>query len=475
MTYAAGSTDNKTQRVKVIVAKDSMSASIVVKAPGKDEHEITVDEIINEIQMAEISYGIDEEEIKKLVSEQRYNQPTRIASGEMPKRGASASFEYHFDTEMHHHPQEDDDGRIDYKNMNFIQNTEKDALLVTKTPPQPGVPGKNIFGKSIKGPDGKDIPFKNGVNTYVSEDGLKLFAAESGAIVYVNGKVHVDNLMIIRGNVDFNVGNIDCKGSVKVTGDVKTGFEIKIDGNLEVLGNVEDCMVEAQGNILVKGGFFGKRQGYLKAGGDVTVKYAENQKIFSGGDVYVGGEVINCEITAKGNVYVSGKHGKIIGGKIRAFKEIHAAVLGTDSGTITELTVAFRPELYARLEEIESELSRLAEDKDRVKEALINLHRLDVDGKLNRQQAEALKKLEDFKKNLPQNLETLNAEKIRIEDEIFKIEGAMVVAEGIAYPGVKVYFGPVYRELNEDKESCVFTSQDGKIFISDYKEYKKNA
>jgi hypothetical protein len=41
--------------------------------------------------------------------------------------------------------------------------------------------------------------------------------------------------------------------------------------------------------VLVRGGFFGSGKGIIVAGGDVTVKYAENQKIRAGGTIYVGG------------------------------------------------------------------------------------------------------------------------------------------------------------------------------------------
>ncbi|MEW6412638.1 MAG: FapA family protein [Candidatus Zixiibacteriota bacterium] len=456
------------RRVAVTVTKDSMTASIILREPPVEDPPITVEEILEEIEKAEITYGLDRSAIEKAVEESAFNEPITVAKGIPPKRGENSQFAYHFDTSHDHRPDVDRDGRIDYKNIHFVQNIEKGGLLVSKTPPTPCIPGYNVYGKPIKGVDGRDIPFKHGINTVVSEDGMKLLAAASGAIIYLYGKVAVNDVMTVKGDVDFNVGNIDCRGSVRVQGGIKTGFELKIDGDLEVNGNVEDCDIDVKGNIMIKGGFFGKGEGKMRADGDIFLKYAEGQRIEAGGDIYVGGEVINCRIIAGGNVWVKGKKGKIVGGDVKAYKEIKASFLGSNVGTVTRLAVAYDAALMQKYEENVAETKRLQEDMAKVKEALYTLYRQQIDGKLSPQQQEALGQLEKLKEDIPATLDKLAEEMTQIEDTLAQLEGAAIIAEDTLYPGVRAAFGIVYKEILKDAKKCRLKLEGKRILVAPY-------
>lgn len=456
-------------RVNVTISKDSMSATVLIRKPGEDDPQLTIDEIMTELNAKGIVHGLDHDAIENIVLDQIYNSPIKVAGGTMPERGENSKFEYQFDTKNEHKPQVDIDGRIDYKNISFIQNIKKDEILVIKIPPTSGKSGINIFGSEFKGPDGLNLPFKNGNNTYISENDLELRAATSGAIIFLNGKVSVNDVTTISGDVDFNVGNLNCLGSIKVSGDIKTGFSVKCDGDLEVNGKVEDCIIDVQGNVMIKGGFFGKGDGYMKAGGDVFVKFAEGQKIEAGGDVIVGGEVINCHIITGGNIHVQGKKGKIIGGELYANKEIRGSFIGNKAGTKTYLTVAYDHELMNRYYKIIKEIERLNDDAARIKEAMIGLYKLQIDNRLTPEQADALTKFEDFKKNHPATIEKLEAEKETIENTLKSYKDARVVVEGIAYQGVRTTFGLIYRDLVDDLERSIISMDDDRIFFTDLK------
>ncbi|KAA3637804.1 MAG: DUF342 domain-containing protein [Calditrichaeota bacterium] len=458
----------KQSRVNVTVSKDIMTASILLRRPQAGDDSITLDEILDSLQKEGVIFGINTEAIEQILKDEAYNTPLKVAEGEMPKRGPDSEFIFHFETAQSLKPQEDEDGHIDYKNINFIQNIEKGGVLVTRVPAKPGIPGTNVQGKSIKGPDGRSLPFKNGDNTEISADGNTVIASCSGAIVFLNNKVSVNDVLHIKGDVDFSVGNIDCRGSVRVSGTIKTGFSIKTDGDLEVNGNVEDATLDVQGNIMVKGGFFGKGHGIMKSGGDIYVKFAEGQKLIAGGDIAVGGEVVNCIMVAKGNVHVKGAKGKIVGGETKAKKEIRASFLGTESGTLTTLMVAYDNELMKKYNACTKEIDRLYSDKDRVKQVMVGLYKLQMDKKLTAEQTIALKKLEEFKAELPGNLETLGIEKQKIEEELKKLKGAHIIAEKMLFSGVKAHFGLIYREMMEDKSSCILKLDNDRIFVSEY-------
>jgi hypothetical protein len=459
------STQERT-RVNVTISKDSMTASIFMRKPKNDEEPITPEEILETLRSAGVCYGIDEDRVRQTVTEEQFNTPVRVAVGRKPKRGEHASFEYHFDTSETRRPREGEDGHIDYKDINFIQNTEVGAVLATKTPPSSGEPGMSVLGKEIVGPPGKDIPFNAGSNTEVSEDGLQLLAKASGAIQMTNGKVSVKDVITISGDVDHNVGNIDCKGSVHITGHVKAGYSLKMDGDLQVDGNVEDAAVEAQGNIYIKGGFFGEGKGIMKAGGDIVLKFAEGQRLVAGGDVTAGGELINCAVHAREKIRVKGRRGKIVGGDLKARKEIRACVIGSEAGTATTLTVAFDHQLMKKYSEVIKEMERLTQDGERVKEGLYALYRVQMEGKLPPDKQAALAKLEKFQKELPENLAGLETQKKALEEALSEFRDARIVAEEIIYPGVKAFFGIVYRDMLEERKQCVLTLDNQKVMAS---------
>ena len=441
-------------RVKVIVSKDAMSASLLMRKPGEGEQLISVDEIREILALADVDYGVNEAVVERIVAEQKYNIPIKVADGLMPEKGHNAVFTYHFNTTEQHQPKVDEFGNVDYKEISFIQNCEAGTVLVTKTPPTTGKPGMTVHSKEVAGPVGRDLSFNNGANTTITQDGLSVVAAKSGVIQFLNNKVSIVDVVMINSDVDFSVGNIDCRGSVRVKGDIKAGFELTVDGDLEVSGNVEDCKLHVKGNIFVKGGFFGEGTGVMEAEGDIVLKYAEGQRISCGHNLTVGGEIINCQVTSKEKVAVKGRRGKIVGGEIRAGKEIRAAVLGSPAGTSTRLTVGYDADLFAQYFHAVHEIARITRDGERVKSALNNLSRLEMLNKLPPGKRETMAKLQLFLDELPESLRVLEEGKAEVEAKLKELSDARIVADEIIHPGVRAAFGLVYRDFIQDEKRC---------------------
>lgn len=448
------------RRAKITITKDKLQAVCALSKPEQGEPPLTLEEIKGEIEKAGVTFNLDLEALSKALSDRDYGHPVSIAQGKPMVKGTDTQFEYLFETDTGKSPVEGEDGRIDYRNLNFIQNTMTGTVLARMTPPTDGIPGTTVKGEEIVAPRGKNLSFSCGEGTQISEDGSELTSTCDGAIVFHRGKISVKDVTVISGDVDFNIGNLDCRGSMKITGNVNAGFTIKVDGNLDIHGNVEDCTLDVGGNVVIRGGFFGSGEGHLKTDGDITVKYAEGQTIDCGGDMTVGGELLNCKVTVKGILKVQGTKGKIVGGTIKAGKEVWAATIGSDAGTATTLTVAYDANLMSQFHENKSETERVQTDKVRVKDSLCQLYKLQMDGKLNAQQEEVLKKLEEFHKTVPEALENLAASRAEIEEKIRLLMDARVVAKNIIFPGVKVHIGILTKEFNRELRS-VLLYQDG--------------
>ncbi|MEA3296848.1 MAG: FapA family protein [candidate division Zixibacteria bacterium] len=456
------------KRTRVTVSKDKLTAMLVINRPEAHEPEITLEEIMADLEGANIVHGIDKVLVTKCLEDKVYDTPIKVATGTPPKKGTDTSFEYLFQTTDRYQPQEGEDGRIDYRDMKYILNTTKDTVLVRMTSPTEGVPGKSVTGMDVRAAGGRNIPFESGENTRVSENGEELIANVDGAIIFSHGKVSVKDVLTIRGDVDYKVGNIDAVGSVKVAGNVFAGFIIKVGGDLEINGNVEDCTIKTNGNILVKGGFFGNGDGVMEAGGDITLKYAQGQRISAGNDLIVGGELVNCHATAKRNILVEGKKGTIVGGEVSAGNEIRTTVAGSDAGTATVLAVAYNAKLMRQYQDVIHERDRLKADYKRVKESLTSLYRLQMDGKLNAAQSVILKKLEEFAKDVPSAQETLEVNKKELENKIAQLKDAKIIVEGSLFPGVQIHVGVLVREIMEELKTCKLTGDGHKVVLSKF-------
>ncbi len=234
-------TESKTHPgIRVTITKDRLSAMVVIKVPDESEPDPTPEELAQALAVANVTNGIDQELIVTTLFEKTYDAPVTIAKGEPARKGLDTVFEYLFETEHKCKPQEDDDGRINYRDMNYIQNTTKDAVLVRAIPPTDGVPGMGVDGKEIAAPRGRNIPLEVGDGTMISEGGSELLAKVDGAILFTHGKVSVKDVMVVKGDLDYSTGNIDAIGSVKISGKVHAGSTRNIGGDPAVSGNAED-------------------------------------------------------------------------------------------------------------------------------------------------------------------------------------------------------------------------------------------
>ena len=146
-------TDTTTRRrIRVTISRDSMKALVVIKKPEPGEPEISVEEIMEALSLASVTYGIDEAIVDDSVSQMDYEKPIEVAQGEPPVKGTDSKFEYSFQTENRFQPQEGKDGRIDYRDMKYIQNINEGGVLARKTPPTDGVNGTGVNGREIVAP-----------------------------------------------------------------------------------------------------------------------------------------------------------------------------------------------------------------------------------------------------------------------------------------------------------------------------------
>ncbi len=232
------------------------------------------------------------------------------------------------------------DGRMDYKEVGSIIQVQKNQEILQSIPGVKPENGYDIFGEKVPAVKIEKNGYKKGDNLLQSGFDKTIYVAGiDGCISVDNKKVNVLPVAIISGDVGLDSGNIIFNGTVHVTGSVLPGFKVQADSDIIVDKDVEDAQLTAGGDITVKLGVVGKEAVKLIAKGNITARFMQNVKVEAGKNVTVDDSIVNCDIVSYGVVAVTGKVGKIIGGKVAALNEIRAHTIGTPNETQTILTV----------------------------------------------------------------------------------------------------------------------------------------
>ncbi|NLI92191.1 MAG: DUF342 domain-containing protein [Peptococcaceae bacterium] len=153
----------------------------------------------------------------------------------------------------------DNDDNIDYFACK-LRICQKDEVLARKIPGKEGVPGVNIFGKTIPIENYKDFEFKLQKNVYISEDGLEVKASCSGTPLRINNYTYlVENAYILNKDINLETGSIDFPGDVFIGRDIKDGLYVYSGGKVKVQGSVSSANVKAEAGLFVNNNIIASR------------------------------------------------------------------------------------------------------------------------------------------------------------------------------------------------------------------------
>ena len=445
--------------IGVEVSKDEMKGSIVVSPPSMSGSEASFDMIKRAIlQQGVVEACINEDKIKEFVDNPVYNNPYEVAAAIEPVDGHDAYISYNFETDPNKlKAQVDEEGKVDYKKLNNIQNVIADQPLAQKIPAERGKGGKTLFGRYLEAKNGKDIQIQLGANVKLDRDGVTIKAEIDGEVMLVNGKVTVEPVKYLDA-VNVKTGDVKFVGTVVIKGNVQEGYKVEAT-NIEVGGIVDKSRLEATGNIIVRQGIFGKGEGYIKAGKSLWAKFINDTTVEVEENVIVNDSIVNSNVTAMKNIVLRGKKAQIIGGHLMATEEICARKVGSPGGgTETILEVGVDPRAKKRLEELQNMQAKSTKEYENC----------DLDIQTLEQQKKLRKKLpqekEEKLKNLKERCEQISEELEKMTDEINKIQEHLrdlkaigkVKVEGDVYSGVKIYIRDVLDEVKIDTKAVTF-------------------
>ena len=350
----------------------------------------------------------------------------------------------------------------EFHRVNPVISVKEGQIIAFIHPPTVGEYGSDIFGRCLDPKPGKIFVLRLGANTCFSEENEnQILAQKDGFLNLSDTSISITDTFTVKGDIDFESGNIVSKGSLKVNGNVKNEFTLSLTKNVEIRGYVGDATVEAGEKITIHGGFLGKGKGILMAKGDIKVKFVENQKVYSRGSLHLVKDTLNAKLFIKNKILSSGSRSAIIGGQTIAGESIEIYSLGNDTCTETIVEVGFdylQRNLVMDNKKKQQILRNKLEYVDKYIFEYAKMKRLSISN------AEKVKLLAYEHKNIVAEIEKIKEENMKINDEIYIPTQSKITVKGMIYPGVKIGINGRFLNIYEPMKAKTFVlSKDDKV------------
>lgn len=287
------SNSEKSAKLDVIVSDDKMIAYIdyypqcVIKRTVQDHEpanrvDIVVEENIsqkigikrdaieNALKMAEIVYGFKEDVMQEIIES---NNPGKylIAEGKVAIEATDETVECFFkdDDEKELILEEDETGRIDFKNAFFYKDTKIGDTIAKIHPMQAGIEGMTVIGEVIVTKEPKKVIVVPNASIFIDENNWNVIAKKAGRPTKIIKKNTVmfniiDRLVV--DDVNLKSGNIRYNGDVEVKGTISEAMEVVSKQNVFVRNNVCFAQIMAGNNVEIKGSMLSSKV-YAATGG----------------------------------------------------------------------------------------------------------------------------------------------------------------------------------------------------------------
>ena len=330
----------------VTISFDRLSANLLIypSLPGKASlHQQNLEELIKD---AGVQFGVDQTSISKageiIAAGVSDITEVSIANGTLPQEGTDAFLTYAIEIGPIAGLRLKD-GTIDYRERRILVGVKKDELIATKTPAIPGTPGTNVLGESIEPRSGKDIKIITMGNAEFSDTTQEVRATEDGVISIVKkNTIMVSSTQQIEGDIDFNTGNIDAQGCLRIKGSVQSGFTVKSGGDLKISGNIMSARIECEANCVIEGGITGKGSEVITKG-DTDVKFIEQSLLKADGLIVIRSQSYFSHVTSGSDIRCN-PSSIVMGGSVIAAGNLSLGSVGSETSEPATVGAGVDPE-----------------------------------------------------------------------------------------------------------------------------------
>ncbi len=361
-------TATASERLVVDVTSDRMAATLCI-GRIEDGETPSSEEILAAAGKAGIAITDD---LKKRVAEftslmekeEPPSEPFVIAQGEPPFEGEDEKLVWDEALEKEAVDWQGD-SPVNYYKVSSIVTVEEGTVIGTireLVPPRDGV---DVNGKVVK-PKGtpKRLDLDKTIQR-VPDDPLRILAGISGRVVHKGNKLHIDEVVVVAGDVSFETGNLDSPTDVNIKGMIPDRFEVRSKKSIAVGAAIEGATVAAEEDVVVCGGIVGRNIGRVGAGGEIVAKFCNEADLAAAGDIKVPAQFMNCRVRTNGRL--DSGFAAVIGGHTYAKYGGDVATLGSEGFVPTRIFLGVSPEDLKKAADIEIKLKARREAVDRIR------------------------------------------------------------------------------------------------------------
>jgi hypothetical protein len=459
--------------VTVALAPDKMAAYLDVTPPCGGAA-VTAEQIRRALAEKQVACGLLDEAIEQVVAAGEA-QRHPVAQGRDVVNGEDGKLQRLIEMARERHPHLDERGVADYRDLGGIVTVRQGERLMQKISPTQGEAGENLLGQVIPARPGKEAMFAPQLKGAMvdPDDPAFLIAEISGQPLLVNNGMTVEPTITLA-TVDLTTGNLDFEGTVNISGDVHAGMTVRASGDIHVGGTVEAAVLDAGGNVVVKGGIIGHGQIHehpsekeksmiarVHAGASCSAHFIENASVEAGDSILVDKLVMQSELAAVNQIVV-GKpgagHGSIIGGLTEATLLVQATVIGSSAGVNTRVMVGTNPYLHEKLRLASKKLEAKSGELNEVVKLLTFM-----EDHPERIREDIRHKAENTRVALLQGIELAQQYKDELTQQLDLAEEAKVIVEKTLFGNVQIEIGGKIHWVELQRSHGTFSLKEGEI------------
>lgn len=459
----------KDYKVEISITEGGLVASVKVIPLTDELSAISVSDLQEALKDAGVTSGIWTDALHRVADELSMNKWVTVAKGEKSGDGKDGYVKYHFSKEgkrvkLH----EDSSGRVNFKDMNLIQNVTKGDILCELIPPEEGKMGRTVKGEEVHGKLGAAAKLPSGKNVETSDNGTKLVAAIDGMVTWVDPEIIIEPIYVVD-MVDSSTGNIRFNGSVVVNGEIGDGYEIHAAEDVTVAMSVGRVTITAGGNVKISGGILGQDKAHISALGSIHVKFVQDAFLSSKKDIMVDDYIRSSEINAVGPVIVRSPNGWISGGMVSSEAWIYCHTIGIASNPVdTSLTIGHNPALANEREQCRDDIIEKIGDFLKFQASIAKLRIIKLQGQLSPPQQHLYEKILSALDTIRLTLVQKDARFRELTDRINTTFAGNIYIEGTANEGTKILIGKAISEVQQLKRQVQFSLREGAIAESGF-------
>ena len=340
--------------LKIKISQDKKKGWLIYS----NKKDFTKEKIISFLQQNGIIHGLKRSVIKTLLTSKSDSGEVLIAEYTAPLPAVDDKLEILVDTEIK--PTETKNKRIDYYNLDFIKDIEKDTKIFNYYEGKEAEDGMLIDGTPIKTDEKRKklniwkMTDKN--CRLIKKNGglIEGYSKINGSYIITKNRIALTNKIVINSDLNFKTGNLTSRySSIEIIGGIKNNFIASSPGDITVSENVENSEIIAQ-NLFVKKGIL-KGDKLIHIINSLTAGSISNRKNLYTKFLTVKNEIRNCEI----GILEDGNIQSFSGGKLFVNNNLTINILGGEAARNTTVIMGLDKYKQDCLNEIKKKLKKI--------------------------------------------------------------------------------------------------------------------